>query len=217
MARGLLLPSTLLLPTFRTGSLHIPKGFHQLAQGCESDELPWVDECIGSTNPERVASPRDSEAFSRACLSHYPRFSFTSFSPQRIDAPSCVTPSYRVEMHRYLGGILNGLECQPLVIGGVEDHVHALTLLSRTCTVADLVKEMKRSSSLWIKQRAAVVSDFGWQNGYGVFSAGFSQVNELRRYIGSQEEHHRKMSFQDEFRRLLERYQVAFDERYVWD
>lgn len=123
----------------------------------------------------------------------------------------------REELHRYLGGILSNLECQPIIVGGVEDHVHLLCALSRTCTPAELVKEVKRGSSIWIKTKSADLQDFSWQNGYGIFSIGFSQVPQLRSYIAGQEEHHQRMSFQDEFRGLLKRYEVDYDERYVWD
>ena len=123
----------------------------------------------------------------------------------------------RQELHHYLGGILRNLQGQPIVVGGVEDHVHLLGGLSRTCTAADLVKELKRGSSLWIKEREAGLRDFAWQNGYGMFSIGASQIEEVQRYIAGQEAHHRKLSFQEEFRRLLDRYQLAHDERYVWD
>jgi REP element-mobilizing transposase RayT len=125
--------------------------------------------------------------------------------------------SLRDELHRYIGGILTNHDCQPLIIGGVEDHVHLLSTLSRTSTVAEMVKEVKRGSSLWLKTKNPELRDFAWQNGYGIFSIGFSQVAALRKYIAGQEEHHRKVSFQDEFREFLKRYDVEFDERYVWD
>jgi len=125
--------------------------------------------------------------------------------------------SLREELHHYLGGILNHLQCQAIIVGGVEDHVHLLSSISRTCALAEVVKELKRGSSLWIKERAPAMADFCWQNGYGIFSIGFSQIEEVRSYIAQQEEHHRKYSFQEEFRRLLTRYEIAFDERYVWD
>ena len=129
--------------------------------------------------------------------------------------------SLRDELHRYLGGILTNLGCQPLIIGGVEDHVHLLFTHSRTATVADVVKELKRSSSTWLKAKrkanSAALADFAWQGGYGVFSIGQSQADDVRAYIAGQEEHHRKISFQDEFRRLLQRYEIEFDERYVWN
>ena len=105
----------------------------------------------------------------------------------------------------------------PIIVGGVEDHVHVLCALSRTCAPADMVKEVKRSSSLWIKTRTPEYADFAWQHGYGIFSIGFSQLEDVRRYIAEQEPHHVKTTFQDEFRRLLQRYEVTFDEAYVWD
>ena len=123
----------------------------------------------------------------------------------------------RDELHCYLGGILTNFDCQPLIIGGVEDHVHLLFTHPRTATVADVVKELKRSSSVWVKAKMPELGDFAWQGGYGVFSIGHSQVDDVRAYIAGQEEHHRKVSFQDEFRRLLERYEITFHERYVWD
>ncbi len=123
----------------------------------------------------------------------------------------------REELHRYLGGILTNLECQPLIIGGVEDHVHVLFAHSRTAMVADVVKELKRGSTVWLKPKSPALAEFAWQNGYGVFSIGQSQLEDVRAYIAVQEEHHRKIPFQEEFRRLLQRYEIAFDERYVWD
>ena len=95
--------------------------------------------------------------------------------------------------------------------------MHALFHLSRTSSPADVVKEVKRGSSLWIKSRSPDQADFVWQNGYGIFSVSFSQLDEVSRYIEEQEQHHAKATFQDEFRKLLQRYQVPFDERYVWD
>jgi putative transposase len=126
-------------------------------------------------------------------------------------------PALRQELHHYLGGILARLDCQPMIVGGVEDHVHLLCALSRTCEAAAMVKETKRGSSLWLKSRGQDLQDFAWQNGYGIFSIGFSQIGSVQDYIAGQEEHHRKTSFQDEFRQLLRRYEIAFDERYVWD
>jgi putative transposase len=123
----------------------------------------------------------------------------------------------RLELHRYLGSLAEHSGCHSHVVGGVEDHVHMLCALSRTITIAALVRELKRASSLWIKTRAKGYEGFAWQTGYGVFSVGYSQIDDVRRYIDSQEEHHRSVSFQDEFRTLLRRYNVTYDEAYVWD
>jgi REP element-mobilizing transposase RayT len=123
----------------------------------------------------------------------------------------------REELHHHLGGILTNHDCQPIIIGGTEDHVHMLSMLSRTCEAAEMVKEVKRGSSLWLKTKSRDLNDFAWQKGYGIFSIGISQVETVRNYIAGQEEHHRKVSFQDEFREFLKRYEIQFDERYVWD
>lgn len=123
----------------------------------------------------------------------------------------------REELHRYLGGILHNQDCQPVIVGGVEDHVHLLSTLSRTCAPAEMVKEIKRGSSIWLKTKGPELADFAWQNGYGIFSIGFSQIETVKTYIAAQEEHHKEVSFQDEFRSLLKRYEIEFDERYVWD
>jgi REP element-mobilizing transposase RayT len=123
----------------------------------------------------------------------------------------------REEMHRYLGGIVSNLDCQPIIVGGVEDHVHLLSALARTCSAAEMVKELKRGSSLWIKTKSPNLQDFSWQNGYGMFSIGFSQIPAVTQYIANQPEHHRRLTFQEEFRGLLERYQIEYDERYVWN
>ena len=86
----------------------------------------------------------------------------------------------REELHRYLGGILAAQDCQPIIVGGVADHVHLLSTLSRTCEVSTMVKEVKRGSSLWLKSKGAELQEFAWQNGYGVFSVGFSQLEKVR-------------------------------------
>ena len=126
-------------------------------------------------------------------------------------------PSLREELHHYIGGILAHLGCQPVIVGGVEDHVHLLCALSRTCEAAALIKEVKRGSSLWLKTKGPRLQDFAWQNGYGIFSIGFSQIADLKNYIANQAEHHRKLSFQDEFRKLLKHYEIKYEERFVWD
>ena len=125
--------------------------------------------------------------------------------------------SVREQLHNYIGGILNQLDCQPVIVGGVEDHVHLLCALSRTCQASEMIKEVKRGSSLWLKSKNPNLHDFSWQSGYGIFSVSFSQIESVRNYIARQEDHHRKVSFQDEFLELLRRYEIDFDEKYVWD
>jgi putative transposase len=140
----------------------------------------------------------------------------TVFSTKNRE-PYLVNSDLRNELHRYLSGILSNLGCQPIAIGGVADHVHLLSTLSRTIEIAEVIKEVKRGSSLWLKTRDSVLAEFAWQSGYGVFSIGFSQIPSVKNYIANQEKHHRHMTFQDEFRELLIKYDIEFDERYAWD
>ncbi len=113
-----------------------------------------------------------------------------------------------------MAGISKNLGCIPIIVGGVEDHVHILSSLHRTVSQSDWMKEIKRSSSAWLKER---IPHFSWQSGYGVFSVGQTQLDTTKRYIANQEEHHRTGSFQEEFRALLEAPSIEWDERYVWD
>lgn len=121
------------------------------------------------------------------------------------------------ELFRYLATICSEHDCTALQIGGTDDHVHIACNLTRTVTVSKLVEEIKRSSSKWMKTKGPRFAGFAWQNGYGAFSIGQSQVDDLKRYIAGQREHHRQESFQDELRKLLARYQIHYDEKYVWD
>ena len=124
---------------------------------------------------------------------------------------------FRDRTQRYLAGICKGLHCPALIVGGVEDHVHVLCRLGKNVPVADLVRDLKRDSSKWVKREEPRLADFHWQQGYGAFSISPSHVEALKQYILQQEDHHRRATFQDEFRRLCEKYGLAMDERYVWD
>ena len=126
-------------------------------------------------------------------------------------------PVIRAEMHKWLGSASGQLQCPSVIVGGVEDHVHILGRLARTISQADWVKELKRTSSLWIKERDPRLSEFAWQAGYGVFSVSVSNLEAVREYIARQEEHHAKRTYQDEYRKLLEKHGETWDERYVWD
>jgi putative transposase len=123
----------------------------------------------------------------------------------------------RDEMHRYLAGVSAKLECPAIIVGGATDHVHLLANQSRTIALAEWVKELKRASSLWAKEKSPQWGLFHWQAGYGAFSVSQSQKDRVQEYIGSQEEHHRQLSFQDELRQILKKHGIVFDERYVWD
>ncbi len=123
----------------------------------------------------------------------------------------------RAAMLKYLATVSARLRCPVITVGGVEDHVHVLARQARTMTLADWVKELKRSSSLWAKDPPHQAAVFQWQAGYGAFSVSQSQSAAVQRYIGRQAAHHRSVSFQEEFRTLLHLHTLAYDERYVWD
>ena len=123
----------------------------------------------------------------------------------------------RDALHAYLGGVSKTLECPPLIVGGVEDHVHLLCRFGRTITQAEWVKELKRVSNGWLKEQGRDYADFEWQGDYADFSVSQSNLESVKEYIAGQEEHHRKMTFQDELRALLRKHETEFDERYVWD
>ncbi len=120
-------------------------------------------------------------------------------------------------LFEYLGGICRELECNPVQVGGYSDHIHILCLLSRKIAIMKLVEEIKKSSSKWIKTIDNRYYDFYWQEGYGVFSVNPKETDIVIEYIKNQKEHHEKRTFQQEFRLFLKKYNVDYDERYVWD
>jgi hypothetical protein len=117
-------------------------------------------------------------------------------------------------MHKYLAGTVRGTGGVPIEINGVEDHVHLLVKIKPVIAVSDFLREIKSSSSGWARKKTS--GRFAWQSRYGAFTVSESQVNQVRLYIRNQEEHHRKYSFEDEFKALLRLHNVPFDERYLW-
>jgi putative transposase len=131
--------------------------------------------------------------------------------------PKLNEPQLRRELYAYNASILSNTDCPVIVMGGVEDHVHILCLLSRKLSIMDVIKKSKTETSKWLKKKEGALQDFQWQAGYGIFSVSESKVNQVRRYITNQEEHHKRFSFQDELRELCQRHGIDIDERYVWD
>jgi putative transposase len=123
----------------------------------------------------------------------------------------------RTDMHGYLAMGLREHGCETLIVNGANDHVHALFALSRTHSIASVVKEIKRTSSVWVKERSPKLQVFQWQGGYGAFSVSQSNLEEVIKYIDRQDEHHKRITFQDEYRAFLKAYGVVYNERYVWD
>jgi REP element-mobilizing transposase RayT len=123
----------------------------------------------------------------------------------------------RRELFAYMATILQEMDCTPILINGVDDHVHLLFLLSRNHAIKKVVEAVKTEPSKWVKRQGPQYRDFYWQNGYSIFSVSQSKIEAVRKYIANQESHHRRMSFQEELREICARHGVEIDERYVWD
>ena len=130
---------------------------------------------------------------------------------------SIITDTVRPHLHAYMAGILKDLDCPAIKINSVADHVHILFTLDKDRALSQVVMALKRGSSKWIKTEGPAFRQFHCQSGYGGFSIGQSALEEVKAYILDQREHHRKKTFQEEFRAFLRRYEVAYDERYAWD
>ena len=125
-----------------------------------------------------------------------------------------LTSKIRPRLYEYLGGTVRGLDGTALEIGGIEDHIHLLAKLRQDIAVAEFIKKLKSNSSRWV--RRTLRKDFGWQEGYGGFTVSESQMERVRQYIRNQEEHHRRVSFEEEFKALLRAHHIDYEEDYLW-
>ena len=126
-----------------------------------------------------------------------------------------ITNAIRKDLHSYIIGILSNIGSYVNEIYANSDHIHVLSTLPRTITIAELISKIKTSSNKWIKKQG--VNNFSWQGGYGAFSVSSSKVQVVTKYIQNQEQHHKKLSFKDELREFFKEYNIDFDENYVWD
>ncbi|MBN8598262.1 MAG: IS200/IS605 family transposase [Planctomycetes bacterium] len=127
-----------------------------------------------------------------------------------------IAPEIEPNLHAYLGGICRELDSPLLAVNGTPNHVHMLVNLGRTVSVSELLLNVKRDSSKWMKTKSSSYSDFHWQDGYGAFSISESAVPKLQNYIANQKERHTAMTFENELRALCQKYGVGLDERYAW-
>jgi REP element-mobilizing transposase RayT len=139
----------------------------------------------------------------------------TIFSTRHREA--LLADAWREELFTVIGGAANNLDCQSIIVGGVADHVHLLFTLGRRISLADAISKIKSTSSLWVRQTQPRLAEFHWQAGYAAFSVSQSNIEAVRGYIRNQAEHHRNRSFQDELRDWLRKYEIEWDELYVWD
>ncbi|NJN31548.1 MAG: IS200/IS605 family transposase [Synechococcales cyanobacterium RM1_1_8] len=133
------------------------------------------------------------------------------------DRAPLLDATVRPALHAYLATVARNVDCECFRVGGVADHVHLAVRLSRTITMAQLVEKLKTSSSKWLKTQSSALASFSWQRGYGAFSVGRSDLDALLHYIDNQEKHHHTGSFQNEYRAFLTKYNIEYDERYVWE
>ena len=178
----------------------------QTLKNLYSNDFPTSNEPLHDLETEK----EDTIPQSLAKVYIHAIFSTKSRAPVLAD-------DWRDELFRVLGGAANNLGCQSLIVGGVADHIHMLFQLGRTITIADAVGKIKSTSSLWVNQVQSLPTDFHWQGGYAAFSVSQSNVEGVREYIRRQPEHHATQSFQDELREWLRRYEIEWDERYIWD
>jgi putative transposase len=125
-----------------------------------------------------------------------------------------IAPGIEEGLYGYIHGIVENNKSKLILAGGTSDHIHLLISLGKTVDISGLIGDIKRDSSVWMKEHRR---DFYWQEGYGAFSIGQSQIPSVTEYIHRQKQHHAKQDFKDEFRGLLRKYEVDFDERFVWD
>jgi putative transposase len=128
-----------------------------------------------------------------------------------------ISENVQQDLYSYIGGIVRGEGGTLLEIGGVSDHVHLLTKLKPTKSISEMLNRIKSKASKWMNAEKMKMRRFGWQDGYGAFSVSESQIASVRRYIRSQEKHHQRQSFQAEFRALLEKHEIEYEDRYLWD
>ena len=131
------------------------------------------------------------------------------------DREPWLAPTPRVRVHEYIGGIIRGMKGVSHAVGGTGDHIHVFAGLRATHCLADVMRELKSESSAWIHKELGFAG-FAWQEGYGGFTVGASGIEKVRTYVLNQEEHHRKITFQEEYVAMLQRGFVKYDERYLW-
>jgi REP element-mobilizing transposase RayT len=129
----------------------------------------------------------------------------------------CMDRDLRARLFPYMGGIIRELGGRPLLINGTADHVHCLVTLPPTIATSDALRVLKANSSGWVHQTWPSRAEFRWQVGYGAFSVSRANARGVEQYIARQEEHHRKVTFQEEFVAILKSHGVEYDERYLWD
>ncbi len=128
-----------------------------------------------------------------------------------------ISKTWKNDLHRYLAGIIKGKEQKPIIVNGMPDHIHAFVGLKPSMSISDLVRDIKNNSSNFINENKFVKGKFSWQEGYGAFSYSHSHINQVYNYILNQEDHHAKKTFREEYLELLKRFEIEFNEKYLFE
>ena len=128
-----------------------------------------------------------------------------------------IAKPWRDDLHKYIAGIVKGKEQKSIIVNGVADHIHCFVGLKPSMTISDLVRDIKNNSTNFINEKKLVKGKFSWQEGYGAFSYSHSQINDVYNYILNQEEHHKKKTFKEEYLEFLNKFEIPFEERYLFD
>lgn len=128
-----------------------------------------------------------------------------------------ISNSWKTDLHKYISGIIKGKEQKPIIVNGMPDHIHAFIGLRPAKPISDIVRDIKNNSTNFINDNKLVRGKFSWQQGYGAFSYSHSHINKVYDYILNQEEHHKKKTFREEYLELLKKFEIPYDEKYLFD
>ena len=128
-----------------------------------------------------------------------------------------IIDKWKTDLHKYMAGIIKGKRQKPIIVNGMPDHIHAFVGLKPSIALSDLVRDMKNNSTNYINDRKLVKGKFEWQDGFGAFSYGHSQIDRVYQYVLNQERHHKKRTFREEYLGFLEKFKVDYDEKYLFE
>ncbi len=128
-----------------------------------------------------------------------------------------ISQSWKDDLHKYIAGIIKGKGQKPIIVNGMPDHIHTFVGLKPSIPISDLIRDVKNNSTNFINENKFVMGKFSWQEGYGAFSYSHSQIDTVYNYILKQEEHHKKKTFREEYLDFLKKYEIEFNEKYLFD
>lgn len=127
-----------------------------------------------------------------------------------------IQKEWKQELQTVIGNLINEIGCNTIIVNGMPDHMHCFFGLKPSLSVSNVMKSVKAKSSKWVNENEFLMNRFEWQKGYGSFSYSHSQINAVYRYIKDQEKHHQRLSFRQEYKKLLEKFEIEFDEEYIF-